>query len=89
MLIEQRAALVRRSGAPGQQTPRSTSATLASSPHSELVDALVEYAHAVYGHGCRYTRAGAPWCGWSLCVGRLQTWVVHRVGLRIPYAQNV
>ncbi len=59
VLLEQRAALVRRS-APGQQTPRATSATLASSPHAELVDALVEYAHAVYGPGCRYTRAGAP-----------------------------
>ena len=58
VLIEQRAALVRRSGTPGQ-TLRAASAALASSPHSELVDALVEYAHAVYGPGSRYTRAGA------------------------------
>ena len=57
VLIEQRAALVRRS-APGQ-TLRAASAVLASSPHAELVDALVEYAHVVYGPGCRYTRAGA------------------------------
>ena len=58
VLIEQRAALVRRSGTPGG-TLRAASATLVSSPHAELVDALVEYAHAVYGPGCRYTRAGA------------------------------
>ena len=67
MLIEQRAALMRRSthsgsgsGSGGVTSPRSAHAPVSpSSPHAELVDALVEYAHAVYGPDCTYTRAGA------------------------------
>ena len=59
VLIEQRAALVRRSAAGVPVTPQSVRAASGqASPHSELVDALVEYAHVVYGPGCRYTKAG-------------------------------
>ena len=66
VLIEQRAALVRRSthsGSGGVTSPRAVQTPSSpSSPHNELVDALVEYAHVVYGPDCTYSRAGAQ-CG--------------------------
>ena len=84
VLIEQRAALVRRSATSGMtpaQSVRATSGAMASSPNPELVEALVEYAHAVYGPSCRYTRAGPPRCsggGYCCIVARRVEQVTSR-----------